>query len=359
VPAPDLLQHRLRNQHLIAPLLGDPADVVRDLTAVQAQDYRGALWAIAQRTKSATEADVERAIAERKIVRGWPMRGTLHFVAPDDLHWMLRHLAPRVIQGTTGRRRELGLESKALTRAATVVERALSGGGQLTRPEAYQLLAKARISPDGQRGIHILGYLSLSRLICLGPHRGKQPTFVLLDEWLPPAPDLDRDEAFVALARRYYSSHGPATVSDFAWWSGLPLGEARKATSAASSSLAALTFAGTPHFTGGQGRARTTRVPPTAHLLPPYDEYAVAYRDRTAFLDRAHTTRLRRGIFAPVILLDGRIAGTWTRRTTKTAITITAELLTKPGPTARRNLTAAAKRYGQFLGATTTLDIRG
>ncbi|HKE14065.1 MAG TPA: winged helix DNA-binding domain-containing protein [Kofleriaceae bacterium] len=352
----EVVRARLRNQRMLGPAPATPAEVVRWLGAVQAQDYRGALWGVALRTRDAVEADVEAALADRSIARTWPMRGTLHFAPPGDVRWMLRHLATRVIRRSAGRYRELGLDDAAFARSRRLCERALAGGGQLTRPEMYERLARDGVSPEGQRGIHILGRLAMEGLLCFGPQRGKQPTFVLLEEWLPPAPVPERDEALAQLARRYFTGHGPATLADFAWWTGLPLGEARAALEAARPHLVESSAGGAAHFAGS--RPARARTPATAHLLPAYDEYTVAYRERGAFLDRAHAESARNGIFSPVVVIDGRIGGTWRRRTGKAAVTITAEVFAPLAPAARRALSAAAARYGRFLGVGVDLDVR-
>ncbi len=178
---------RLAAQRITAGPLDDPGEVVRALGAIQAQDYLGALWAIGLRTKSAREADVERAIAERHIVRTWPMRGTLHFVAADDARWMVELLAPRPLAGAAGRFRRAGIDSGVLARARRVLVRALEGGRTITRPGAYALLERAKIVTTDQRGLYVLFSLAHERLLCFGPRSGKQPTFVLFDEWLPDA----------------------------------------------------------------------------------------------------------------------------------------------------------------------------
>ena len=329
----ELVQRRLAGQRLVGPPLSSPAEVVRWLGAVQAQDYRGALWGIALRTRAATEAEVERALAGRAVVRSWPMRRTLHIVAAADLRWMLRHLASRAVRGMAGRHRALGLEPGDFVRAGRLLEKALAGGGQLTRAEIYQLLARGGVKPDEQRGIHIIATLAMEGLLCFGPHRGKLPTFVLLDEWLPPAPVLDREAALAELARRYLSSHGPASAADLAWWAGLSLGEARAAIAGARPDV-----------------RRPPRASATAHLLPPYDEYTVAYKDRSAILDPALVDATRGGIFSPVVVLDGRVAGIWRQKRTQRAVAVTAELVAPPTAAQRRALEAAAARLGAFLG---------
>jgi hypothetical protein len=349
----ELLARRLTSQQLAAPALTSPAAVVRWFGAVQAQDYRGALWGIALRTRGAGEAEVERAIAEGAVVRSWPMRGTLHLVAAEDLRWMLRLLAARVIRRSAGRHRQLGLTAADFARARRLLERALAGGRKLTRPEIYQLLARGGVSPGGQRGIHILGLLAMEGLLCFGPHRGKQATFVLLEEWLPPAPVLEREPALAELARRYLTSHGPATAADLAWWAGLPLGEARAAIELARPQVA---------VRDGYAELAAGRAPPAApaagvHLLPPYDEYTVAYRDRSAIVHPTLVDATRGGIFAPVVVLGGRVAGTWRRRVTRRAVEVSAELIAPPAAAHRRALTRAAERLGAFHGLPAALTI--
>ncbi|HEY2366842.1 MAG TPA: crosslink repair DNA glycosylase YcaQ family protein [Polyangiaceae bacterium] len=205
---------------------------------------------------------------------------------------MTKLLAPRVIKRAGARHRSLELDEKTFVRAEKILSRALAGGKSLTRPEAYQTLARAGIAPDGQRGIHMLAVLSMRGVLCIGPHRGKQPAFVLCDEWLPKGRDLDGDEALGELARRYFTSHGPATDRDFSWWTGLNLGEARRAIDIAGEIA--------------PPRAKETKM---AALLPPFDEYTVAYRDRSAVGLSAGVANL----MSPIVLVDGKVAGTWKR----------------------------------------------
>ena len=265
---------------------------------MQAQDYAGALWGIGLRS-DAKRSDVEGAISRGEIVRTWPMRGTLHFVTAKDARWITKMLAPRVIKRAGARHRSLDLDDKTFARAEKILSRALAGGKSLTRPEAYATLARNEIAPDGQRGIHVLANLSMRGVLCIGPHRGKQPAFVLCDEWLPKSRGLEGDEALGELARRYFTSHGPATERDFSWWTGLNLGEARRAIDIA-------------------GKIAMPRAPVAkmAALLPPFDEYTVAYRDRSAI-------GLPEGVaslMAPIVLIDGKYANTW-RRSGSKAIT--------------------------------------
>jgi hypothetical protein len=283
----------------------------------------------------ATEKDVERAIADRSIVRCWPMRGTLHFVAAEDVPWMLDLLAPRVLKRHRPRlERDFGLDPRTLRRCRTLAEKALRGGNALTRPELYAIFEAARIDTSKSRGLHILFALAHERLICFGARRGKQPVFVLLDEWLPASKPKPRDEAMGELARRYMAGHAPATVADFAWWSGLTLKEAREA----------LALAGElpPPVAAKQG---------SVHLLPPFDEYTVAYKDRDAILDRSFFKRVNAGggMLNAVIVIDGRVAGTW-KRTLRGS---TAEVALAPfrplKPLEMKALKREAGHYGSFI----------
>jgi hypothetical protein len=353
----DLVRRRLRSQRTVASTLEDPAEVVKWLGAVQAQDYLGSLWGIALRTRRCLEADVERAIADRSIVRTWPMRGTLHFVAAEDARWMLHLLAPRIMKRSAGRHRQLGLDAAAFTKCRARLEKALSGGRVLSRPDVYRVLERAGIATAEQRGIHILAQLAMQGVLCFGPRSGRQPTFALLDEWLPPAPVMARDEALGELARRYFTSHGPATAQDFAWWSGLPLGDARRGVDVAGRHLVADGVGGPTYWSAPERALPRRRT--TAHLLPAYDEYTVAYRDRRAFLEARHAERTRNGIFSSVVLVDGRIVGTWRRRATRDQVTLTAELLERPGRDALRVLEGVAARYGAFLGLPASFVVNG
>src|SRR5262245_9069513 len=234
-----ILRRRLENQALARRSFRTPAEVVAWFGAVQAQDYLGALWALGLRMRSTSEAGVEAAEAQRAIVRSWPMRGTLHFVAAADVRWMTRLLAPRVLARNAARiKREVGVDAGVVARCREVVTRALEGGKRLERSELYQALDARRIRTAGSRGLHILGWLAMEGTLCLAGRSGKQHTFALLDEWLPATRALERDAALAELAARYFGSHGPATRQDLMWWAGVTLKDAQAAIDAAGPRLA-------------------------------------------------------------------------------------------------------------------------
>jgi hypothetical protein len=348
VTTQELIRRRLENQQLRSGSF-DPVEVVAWFGAVQAQDYLGGLWAVGQRSSGALESDVELAIAERKIVRTWPMRGTLHFVAADDARWMLELLAPRVIQRHAARlTREFELDKAMLTRCRKVLVHALEGGRALTRPQVYHALEAQGISGAGQRGIHILGRLAMEGLLCFGPREGKQHTFVLLDEWVPEGRGLLREEALAELALRYVASHGPVTVSDFAWWSGLPVADARAGLTLVERRLV------TDMRDGESYWFLETDVTPRrsgsgAHLLPPFDEYLVGYKSRDAVLEPRHAHGIH-ALLSPVVEIGGRIVGTWGRRLDKGKVMVECRPFGRLASGQRRAIALAAKRYGRYLG---------
>lgn len=343
-----LTRMRLASQKISSAQLTRPADVVAWMGAMQAQDYLAALWAVGLRTLDATEDLVERALAERAIVRTWPMRGTIHFVAPADVRWMLELLAPRVVRGSQGRLRQLGLDSATIAASGDVIARALEGGRQLTRDQLYATLEQAGIPAGGSRGLHILGQLAHAQLICFGARAGKQPTFTLLDEWVPATAPLPRDEALATLARRYFTSHGPATTQDLMWWAGLTTAEASAGIAAAQ--LAQATVDGQRyHF--AHELADAPDPGPEVFLLPPYDEYLVAYRDRRAALDLDHNTRVvpgGNGVFHPIVVVDGRVTGTWRRALKRSSVVMSFSPFDTWSAQQAAAIASAAERYASF-----------
>ena len=319
---------------------------------MQAQDYGGALWAIGLRMTGATERSIEQAIAERAIVRTWPMRGTLHFVAAQDVRWLLALLTPRVIAHSAGRYRQLELDEATFARGKEVFARALQGGKQLTRDEMLHELEQAGISTAGQRGYHLLGRAAQDGLICFGTRRGKQQTFTLLDEWVPLTRSLPRDEALAELTRRYFTGHGPATLQDLMQWAGLTAAEAKTGLAAAGKTLIQETIADRVYWMPCEA-PEINHATPSVHLLPGFDEYLLGYRDRSAVLDPAYAQRIcpgGNGMFSPTIVIDGVVTGTW-KRTFKGGAVVIETTPFRPLTAAENDaLGAAADRYGEFLG---------
>jgi hypothetical protein len=260
-------------------------------------------------------------------------------------------LAPRVVARAKGRFRELGLDERTFERAGAVLVKNLEGNRRLTRPATYEVLTRARISTEGQRGIHILFRLAHDGILCFGPHEGKQPTFVLRDEWIPNSRRLTREEALGALAHRYFTGHGPATLNDFAWWAGLTQRDASVALDLAQSRLTSLSHAGQSLWLGHERLSQGSGVP-RAHLLPAFDELLVGYTDRSAFVDSAHALRVNAGggILNPTIVVGGRIVGTWKRTLSRRAVTFSPTLFEPIAKSAQRHIERAFDRYAKFVG---------
>jgi hypothetical protein len=348
----DIARQRLTNQRIEGEKFERPEEVVRWLGALQAQDYPQALWAIGLRLQSATVADVERAISDGKIVRTWPMRGTLHFVPPEDVKWRLKLSASRILARDGRRLEQLGLDEGIMERCKELFYDALKGNGRVSRPEAMQLLEAAGISTQNQRGYHILWYLSQSGLICPGPMQGKQQTFVLLDEWVPDSRELSREESLAELATRYFASHGPATVHDLAWWAGLTVTEARSGLEAAMSGLVSEKIDGKEYWMIGDAPGHTAHDGSRVHLLPAFDEYLLGYKDRGAVLAVEEAQRVvpgKNGVFLPTIVAGGRVVGTWRRKLKKNAVDITLSPFAHLDDPEERAI-EAARSYSDFVG---------
>ena len=346
---PSLTARRLHAHGISVPAASSPADAVRHMAALQAQDYHAALWAVGLRAADATLAQVEDAIARGEIVRTWPMRGTLHLLAREDVRWMVALLAPRVQAANAARlARDLGLNAATLARGQRVIEQALAAGAPVMRSELYTRMETAGIASANQRGLHLLNWLAHESVICQGPRHGKQPTFVLMDAWVPPSTPLARDEALHRLALRYLQGHGPATAADLAWWSGLTRKDAQHALVLASSALEQETHDGTTWWWRADAPAPSrSRV---VHLLPAFDEYLIGYRDRTPVLDAALTRRVIgvNGLVAATAIIQGRVAAIWKRAANDDEVTL--DPLRALEDAEHSGIRRAAQRWRRFLG---------
>jgi hypothetical protein len=354
----DIASQRLRSHRLTGPSFSAADDVVRWLGAVQAQDYHGAKWALALRARDLTSANIDRAFDEGAILRTHVMRPTWHFVAPQDLRWLLTLTSPRVQVMNGHAYRTVELDDKVFRRAHRLIGRALSGRRAHTRSEIAAVLDKGGIPAAGLRLACIVMHAELEALICSGPLRGKQHTYMLVEERVPPAPAIARDEALATLAQRYFTSHGPATARDFSWWSGLTMVDARRAPEMSGSALKSIEIEGQRYWAAA-GAAPVGRLSSTVHLLPNYDEHVVAYRDHGHTLDagaRLARDRTDGALGAHLIARDGRVVGGWQRSIEKTRATVATRLLTTFRPRDHRALAAAAEGYGRFLELPVTLN---
>lgn len=341
-----IANNRVYSQHIAGDLFDTPYEVVKHFGAMQAQDYSSSLWAIGLRTKNATQTDIARAISNRKIIRTWPMRGTLHFVAAEDARWILTLLGDRILRKLTSRKRIVGLDDLAMHKAHKIVVSMLSGGHERTRLEIFAALDKAGLDSKNQRGYHILIELSLKQVICFGPHSGKQPTFVLLDEWIPinKSLSLSTADSLAQLATFFFRSHGPAFITDLSGWAGLTLTEARTAVKYANINMIM------PELYGPEA---SPAKPSGTFLLPGFDEFIIGYKNRSHIMHPDHMAMIvpgNNGMFLPTIITDGVVTGTWKRTVTTKKATVQMHPFKVYNAQQKADIKNAIKRYEAFIG---------
>ena len=355
----DVVRERLARQHLTGKPLAGPVEVVRALGAVQAQDYAGAKWAIGMRARGATDAAIEAAVADGRILRTHVLRPTWHFVLPEDIRWMLALTGPRIAQAMSSYNRKLGLTPAVFRRANAIIARALADGSHLLRTELAASLRGTLGPLPGNRVAHIMMMAELDAVVCSGRRRGTQPTYALLDHRAPSQAAVDRDEALRRLATRYFDTRGPATIHDFSWWSGLPVGDARRAVEILGPALSSVEMGGRTLWTSRV--RRTAAVPPgVAHLLPNYDEYFIGFRDRSSIGQRAGIGAVTGGnaLINHVVTIGGQIVGGWKREQRGDAIVVSMKLADRLSRAERAQVETARARFEKFVGGPVRLEER-
>lgn len=346
-----IIKQRLCNQHIVHSKCKTPQEVVSRLGAVQAQDYPGALWSIGLRLKDYNEEDIEKAVIDKKIARTWLMRGTLHFVSTEDIHWMLALFSPRIISGMKRRSEQLKLTEEIFSKSREIFTNELKGGKNLTRDKLIELLEKNNISTENQRSYRILARLALEGLICFGPRYKKQHTFLLLDELTTNPRKMSFDESLAELSRRYFNGHGPATLQDFVWWSGLKISDARKGLEMITSEIAQKTISNKTYFMP-KNIPVDKKISKSAYALPGFDEYLISYKDRSEVLHKDNYNKIvpgNNGMFLPTIILDGKVAGIWKKTIKKNSIDIKLIPFTKFSKENLKEINTAMDDYSKFM----------
>ena len=348
----EIAWRRLAGQFLTVPGPAKPADVVRRLGAVQAQDYAGAKWALAQRTKAATDAAVERAVDAGAIVRTHVLRPTWHFVAACDLRWMLALTGPRISRALASYNRVLEITPAVIRRSHAAITKALEGGRHLTRAEVAAVLSRAKVGAlTGHRFGRLVVQAELDAIVCSGARRGKHSTYALLDERVTASRGIERDAALAELARRYFPTRGPASAHDFAWWSGLTVADARRAVAILGRELEPIDVGGRPFWMSAGASAPPRK--PCAHLLPNYDEYFIGLVDRSAIGRRLGTVERVTGgnaLINHIATVNGQIVGGWKRTAAGPRVTLRFDLLTRLSRAERALLDREIGRYRAFAG---------
>lgn len=339
---------RLQSQRITGAPLQKPHEVAAWFCGIQAQDDAHARWAIGLRLQQPQHAAVEKAIDDKQLIRTWAMRGTLHLFAAADVRWVTALTAPRVQRLLAGRLVRLELDAKTMAKAHRTIIRALGGGKLLNRTELTTVLARAGIEASGIRLSHILLHMTTELLLCYGPRRGSELTYMLLDEHVAPSATKTRDAALAELAQRFVNSRGPVTLADFCWWAGVNMTEGRAAL-AATKSHSEKNGAELSWFPEKMPAAKKDAA--NTFLLPGFDEYLIAYSDRSFCLDPAFTREVItvNGLFNPIIVIDGKVAGTWKRGTGKKGVTLETKFFAPPGKKQRDAVEQAAAQFHAFM----------
>jgi hypothetical protein len=348
---------RLTAQRLGTVRSASPADAVRWMLAIQAQDLPGAKWSLGLRTQGCTKADTDTALDAGEVVRSWPLRGTLHLVAAEDIGWLLSLTGSRQIGRAASRRSALGITDSDIGRAEEAARAALTGKRALPRDRLLARIRAAGVSTDGQRGYHLIWHLAHAGTLVMGATDGRGQVFALLEDWVKIPPALDHDEALGELARRYLRSHGPASDADLARWAGIPLSEARRGRAICGAAIATIGLGGTTYHLDPEVLDRATgglhSPAPRVLLLPGFDEYLLGYGDRSAVLAPEHADRIvpgGNGLFRPTIVVDGSVVGTWSRTTRAGEILVVPQLFGPLDTALLVGLADAARALGSFLG---------
>ncbi len=362
--AAEIARLRLQALGLVGPAAAsDPLGVVRHHLAMQAQDFRASRWAIGSRLPGSTEAEVLAAYDSGALVRSWPMRGTVHAVAAEDLPWMLELMGRRALSGVARRWEYLGIDEGMLERAREVAVELLGGGGRCTRAELVEALTAAGLDLAGQRAYHTVWYLSQTATLVQGPTRDGDHELVLLDEWIPHARRLSREEALAELGSRYLRARGPATVDDLVHWTGLTKTDCRKALSGADGSIVEVGGPGGPYRMLAEQLDTLdpahAEADATVLALAAFDEHLLGYRVRDCVLAPEHAPLVdpgRNGVFRWTLVAGSRVVGTWKRtpRARRTVVEVTP--FRKLPARVRRGAAAALERWGEFAG--TAVEVR-
>lgn len=352
LPRTEVALLRLVAQRVVGPRYATATETVRHLCALQAQDLPAALAAVTVRTDPADDdGGVIGSLDRGEVVRSWPMRGTLHLVAGEDLRWMLTLTTDRLIAGAARRRAQLGIDDQMLDRALETATAALTGGRSLSRSELMTLWKEAGLLEAGQRGYHLLWNLAQRGFLCLGPTADGEQRIVLLDEWVPSPRRLEREEALGEWVLRYFRGHGPATLKDFTWWTKLTVADARTGLALARPHLEAVEVDGVEHFmdpTTPELLAGHRRAARGVRLLPAFDEMILGYQDRSATLPPEHADRIvpgGNGMFRPTVVAGGQVVGTWRRVGNGTRRRIEAEPFKTLPDTVERGVAQAASSF--------------
>ncbi len=342
---------RLASQKLDKTSASSPQEIVRHLGAMQAQDYAMAKWAIGSRCDS-TEKQIEEAINSGKIIRTHILRPTWHFVAADDIHWMLDVSGPQVKRMILAETKKYSCDEKEFDKINSAIEKILAGNNHLTREEIIQELTIKKFSGDYKLSpVLIMMYAELDGVVCNGKMKGKQMTYALLEERVPkPQSRLTKEEGLAKLAKRYFESHGPATLLDFSWWSGFSVTTCKNIINATELQLNSFTIDNQTYWFGKE-YSNTDKFRESVHFLAAFDEYLISYKNRESSILLEHQPKAftKNGIFKPTIVENGKVIGTWKRTIKKDHVKIETDFFNETESHKKEVLFEGIKSFEKYL----------
>ncbi|WP_394775549.1 winged helix DNA-binding domain-containing protein [Flavobacterium sp.] len=346
----EISHHRLVSQKLYKKTKSSPQEIVRHFGAMQAQDYAMAKWAIGSRC-DASEVAIEEAINSAQIIRTHILRPTWHFVSADDIYWMLDLSSPQVKRFTNSAAKKYGYDDKKLDQINLAIEKMLAGNNHMTRDEIMQELNIKKSSSQEFLPGTIIMNAELDGLVCNGKMKGKQITYALLEERvLKPITKLTKEEALAKLAKRYFESHGPATLLDFSWWSGFPRTTCKIALNALELQLNFVETEGQTYWFGNQ-ISDENHFRESVHFLPAFDEILISYKTREVSILLEHQSKAftNNGIFKPIIMENGKVIGTWKRTIKKDHAKIETQFFNETESSKKEILFEGIKAFENYL----------
>lgn len=347
----DLAITRLYSQQIAGASFNSPKKLVSWMGAMQAQDFAMSKWALGIRLPGTTEKTIEAALDKGEVLRTHILRPTWHLVSSDDIYWMLELSAPQIRALYKARHKELELDETVFNKANQLIEKALTGHKHLTREELAEILGKAKIEANNDRGSHIMFRAELEGLVCSGSSKNNKQTYALLPERVAKKKSISREEALGKLARIYFNSHCPATLQDFIWWSGLSITDARTGLETIKKELNQ-EIIGDETYWIPDSFSFPKKEKTIFHFLPAFDELVISYRNRTAILSLEEQKKAftANGIFKPVITENGKAIGLWKRTLKKETVIIETSFFQPPKATTLKHIEQAMKSFGTFLG---------
>ena len=315
-----IINSRLINQQIAVHKFDKIHELVSWLGAIQSQDYGNSKWAIGARIPNITELDIKNEFEKKTIIRTWIFRGTLHIVSVNDLDWILQLISSKVISISNSNYKRHELDETIFSKSYDVLIKGMQNSNHLTRDELSKLFSKSGINIEGLRLSLILHRASIERIICNGSKKGNSQTFALFDEIVPKTKSFIKEEALTNLALKYFSSHGPATIQDFAWWCGLSLTDVKISVENIKSKLYKTEFNNETYWSIIPENEH--QINQETYMLPGFDEYILGYKDRTHVINARYSNQIytKNGIFYPIIVDHGKVIGTWKRLIKKNRI---------------------------------------